>query len=55
MNLCGYESEEHEYGTGDGMNTKLMSDAQSSTGLVESVSSANVFDSLLFYVQTPRS
>jgi hypothetical protein len=35
MDLCTYESEEHEHGVGAGANTTLMSDTLQSTGLAE--------------------
>jgi hypothetical protein len=39
MDLCGYESEEREYGVGDGVNGIIMSDVLYGIGLTESVSS----------------
>ena len=43
MDLCVYESEEHEHGVGGGVNTTLLSDTLQSVGLSEYVESSKVW------------
>ena len=43
MDLCVYESEEHDHGVGDGVNSTLLSDILKSIGLGESVERVKIW------------